>query len=346
MDAWFDSLQGPAHGYWTGADIERLKLELDRRRQQQENVIRIRRLLRYAAVLVGALVIGFLFWKQEPTTIEPTTVERERAASTIFPGDGQATLTLTDGTVVDLRADQTGIVVGENLTYADGSDIVISPAETAEYVLSTPKGGTYQVTLPDGSQVWLNAASTLTYPARFRGNERLVEIEGEGYFDVVEDHRRPFKVLSKGQAVAVLGTQFNISSYPEEAVSKTTLVTGKVQIVNLASNVAHHLNPGEQSTIHGSSTDINKVDPSVFTAWKDGFFYFDRLSTTAAIAQLARWYDLDVAYQGKLVDLNIFAYIERNKPLDGVLKSLEKSGLRFKLVQSGDRTQLVVLGER
>ena len=346
MDAWFDSLPGSAHEWWSEADIERLHDEIDRRRRLDARTIRMRRLLRYAAVLISALAIAFFFWQQEQETNE-----QPLAASEILPGGNKATLTLADGTVVDLSADQTGIVIGsDNITYADGSDIVGEGgeqlADIKELVLTTPKGGTYQVTLPDGSRVWLNAVSTLKYPNRFHGDKRVVKLEGEGYFDVAEDRRRPFSVLSKGQEVAVLGTQFNISAYPDETASKTTLVTGSVQIVNLATNVAHRLNPGEQSTVHGLSTSVDKVDTDLFTAWKDGFFYFDRLPTPAAIAQLARWYDLDVVYQGKLANVNMFAYIARDKPLDAVLKSLAKSGLQFKLDRSDNRPQLIVLGEQ
>lgn len=346
MDAWFDSLPGSAHEWWSEADIERLHDEIDRRRRLDARTIRMRRLLRYAAVLISALAIAFFFWQQEQEANE-----QPLAASEILPGGNKATLTLADGTVVDLSADQTGIVIGsDNITYADGSDIVGEGgeqlADIKELVLTTPKGGTYQVTLPDGSRVWLNAVSTLKYPNRFHGDKRVVKLEGEGYFDVAEDRQRPFSVLSKGQEVAVLGTQFNISAYPDETASKTTLVTGSVQIVNLATNVAHRLNPGEQSTVHGLSTSVDKVDTDLFTAWKDGFFYFDRLPTPAAIAQLARWYDLDVVYQGKLANVNMFAYIARDKPLDAVLKSLAKSGLQFKLDRSDNRPQLIVLGEQ
>src|SRR5690606_21941160 len=135
------------------------------------------------------------------------------------------------------------------------------------YTLTTPKGGTYQITLSDGTKVWLNSASTLKYPARFNGKEREVELEGEAYFDVTHkgsaSHRGlsfstsvPFKVRSAGQLVEVLGTQFNITAYSDESAVKTTLVDGSVQIENLKSKRVNRLTPGDQSVIRGSATEI------------------------------------------------------------------------------------------
>src|SRR5690606_13344215 len=145
----------------------------------------------------------------------------------------------------------------ENITYQDGVDLVMLSAKNGKeeglpaemLTLNTPRGGQYRVTLSDGTEVWLNAASTLKYPTKFDREERIVELEGEGYFEVARDTKRPFKVRSAAQEVEVLGTQFNVSAYPDDADAQTTLVNGAVQIVNSQSKIVKLLQPGEQSVI-------------------------------------------------------------------------------------------------
>lgn len=313
-----------------------------------------------AAMLITATAATWIFFSREIVDRQATIVNAQHIA----PGTNRATLTLADGRTVDLNEAQTGIIVSEeDITYDNGTSLALPSSETL--VLTTPKGGTYQVILPDGSKVWLNAASTLKYPSRFDGDERVVELEGEAYFDVSEQgqsgtsakesnhvhklthsQKIPFKVVASGQTVEVLGTEFNISAYPDEPETKTTLVEGAVQIVNRQSKIVNKLQPGDQSIVREASTDIQKVDTEQYTAWKDGFFYFDRLPTKTAITQLARWYDLEVVYEGKVPKANIYGYIDRNKPLSTVLTALEKSGFKFKVVQSAEQRQLIVLGEQ
>jgi len=318
----------------------------------------IRRVLPYAAAMfIVALAGTWYLFEQRQKQYNP----QEIATSDVLPGGNRATLTLVNGKKIDLSSEQSEIVVeDQHITYSDGSSLTSISNEKentsaiSQLALSTPKGGTYRVTLPDGSKVWLNAASTIQYPSSFTGKERVVEISGEAYFQIQEDSQHPFKVLSQEQEILVLGTEFNIAAYPDENTTKTTLVAGKVrlspnQAEGKAVNISDRpivLNPGEQVTLRNGHITKSKVEVSQYTAWKDGFFYFNRLPTSAAIAQLARWYDLDVIYQGKLPDENVFAYIDRNKPLDAILTAFEKSGLQFKVEQSGTQKQLIVLGEQ
>ncbi|SEL13662.1 FecR family protein [Parapedobacter koreensis] len=321
-----------------------------------------------AAMLIAVTAATWIFFGDAIVHYKATIVNAED----IVPGTNRATLTLADGRTIDLSETQTGIIIDEGITYADGTDLTSGDGKSAEIaklsaeivnelVLTTPKGGTYQVTLPDGSRVWLNASSALKYPSRFSGKERVVFLEGEAYFDIKSMPlpaglpapigregigRLPFKVITNNQTIEVLGTEFNISAYAEDADTKTTLVEGSVQLSPLGGGRVVTLSPGQQAITRGSAIETKRVDTEPYTAWKDGFFYFDRLPTQAAIAQLARWYDLDVIYEGKLADVNMFAYIERNKPLSAVLKALEKSGLKFRVSQSGKRNQLIVLGEQ
>src|SRR5690606_13352531 len=177
----------------------------------------------------------------------------------ILPGGNRATLTLADGRTINLSEAQTGIVVGDGITYLDGTGVLDNSASSVSTImsLSTPKGGTYQITLPDGSKVWLNANSTLKYPSRFGGKERVVELEGEAYFDVSQQSTAnsrqasfvPFLVKTNNQTVEVLGTEFNISAYADDPVTKTTLVEGSVKVSAHAVNASTLLKPGEQGLL-------------------------------------------------------------------------------------------------
>ena len=239
----------------------------------------------------------------------------------IRPGGNIATLTMADGTTIDLSTEQSGIIVGDGITYLDGSLVLGEQVKrgTSEQVhtLTTPKGGTYQITLPDGTKVWLNAASSLRYPGSFDGDERVVELEGEAYFEVSEQvnersQKMPFKVITSGQTVEVLGTRFNISAYADDPEIKTTLVEGKVKVALAASTVHRSpttdrrppitLSPGEQSIVRarlpgqGAAIDIQQVDVNQYTAWKDNDFVFRNDPLPSVMRQIARWYDVEVTY--------------------------------------------------
>lgn len=319
---------------------------------ERKKILNLKTLLPYAAaILIAGLTVSFfwIFQKDKSTHLMEAITQLEED---VAPGTNRAKLTLADGRSIDLSESHKGIVIADQITYMDGSAVLDQTANIEMLTLSTPKGGTYQVTLPDGSKVWLNAETTLKYPSRFDTEERVVELTGEAYFDVVglkrqdanqsiqQSGRTPFRVITKGQIVEVLGTQFNIAAYPTEPQIKTTLVKGKVRLSSQTKQLI--LQPGEQGISNQNDLVKNKVDTELFTAWKDGYFYFDRASTKAAVEELARWYDLDVQYKGKLSNINIYAYIERNKPLSAVLNALEKSGLHFELNQINGRKQLIV----
>jgi len=273
---------------------------------------------------------------------------RSGKPSEVYSAAGGAVLSLADGRAIALDSLQDGITVGaEAISYdSGGTPVVLFGDETSpveQLTLSTPKGSTYAVTLPDGSKVWLNAATKLRYPSRFAGAERKVYLEGEAYFSVKKGSL-PFRVASKGQLVEVLGTAFNLSAYGDDGESRTTLVEGSLRITARAGDVL--LRPGQQAVTRGDALEVRPVDPTPFTAWKDGLFYFERTSPQDAIAQLARWYDLGVVYEGKVSAEGIFGSIDRKKPLASVLKAFEKSGLSFRVVRAGEENRLMVLGEQ
>ncbi len=314
----------------------------------------IRKWLPYAAaVLLVASVVGYFVVDSRRSSVDGFV------ASEILPGGNRATLTLADGRTIDLDEAQTGIIVGaEDITYDDGS--VVSPADspyaghaTYDLQLATPKGGTYQITLPDGSKVWLNSASTLRYPSRFSGNERIVELSGEAFFDIqpqvgvrtggrnVEAHNyASFNVRTAGQEVVVLGTQFNISAYPDEPDTKTTLVEGKVKVTPGTQNGSsvsglrssdHVLQPGEQAITRGTQIEIREVDAEQFIAWKSGKFLFKTTPFRDMIAQVARWYDIEVVYETQVPTNTFSGDMKRSVSLATVLDMLEISNIPFRI---------------
>lgn len=264
-----------------------------------------------------------------------------------LPGGDKAVLTLSDGRTIILDSAGNGVLAQQGSTNIikknDGqleySGETGASTEMAYNLLQTPRGGQYKITLPDGSKVWINAASSLKYPVAFVGNERKVEISGEAYFEIVKDATKPFKVQLNNMEVEVLGTHFNVNGYEDEESVKTTLLEGKVK-VQAASGVKF-LNPGQQAQIKSSgniavTSDINLEE---IVAWKDGNFQFENADIKAVMRQLARWYDVDVTYKGN-INQHFVGSISRNVNLSQVLSMLQQTGaVKFKI----DGKQLIVM---
>ncbi len=311
----------------------------------------IRRLsswLPYAAAIVVLLSTGFFVWDK---VFKTTDQEVEQIAVDILPGGNRATLKLADGRTIDLDEGQMGIIVGDDeIAYADGNTLVVGLNENGKssqsemFVLTTPKGGTYQVTLPDGSKAWLNSASTLKYPSRFSEEERIVELEGEAYFDVVnsDTHKNkqaknsgwPFKVVGGGQDVEVLGTEFNISAYAGEGDVKTTLVEGHVRVTPRDDRAGGaELVPGEQAVFTvGHRITKREIDIDQYTAWKEGWITFQDKSFAQIMREVERWYDVDVRYEGATIPSEVgYGMAKRSENLSVILKLLESGGIRFRM---------------
>jgi len=265
-------------------------------------------------------------------------------ANDIAPGKNGATLTLSDGKKIKLSdvatgelAKEAGVVITKT---TDGKLVYeIKNASTANKIntISTAKGETYQLRLPDGSLVWLNAASSLTYAANLiESGKRSVKLEGEGYFEISKDKLHPFIVESKGQKLEVLGTHFNINAYSDELSVQTTLLEGSVKINNKTI-----LKPNEQAINTGPAIKVIQVDGTVYTDWKDGIFTFRKEHLRTILAKISKWYDVDIQLQGRTDDQITFSgTISRNTPISGVLKLLEaKANMRFKV----DGKKLVVI---
>ena len=186
------------------------------------------------------------------------------------------------------------------------------------------------MTLLDGSKVWLNANSTLIYPTRFSDETRNVRLTGEAYFDVAKS-KVPFRVTSTGQTVEVLGTEFNLSAYPDEPETKTTLVEGKVRLRVSSTGASSLLVPGDQGLLINELIETKRVDTDQYTAWKDGRFTFDGKPFDQIMRELGRWYDLEIQYEGPVPQAELFGDAFRNENLSFVLKLLDNGGFNYTL---------------
>ncbi|SEL74127.1 FecR family protein [Parapedobacter koreensis] len=309
-----------------------------------------------AAAILIFLLAGIYFFTDRSRQYKPIAITPEQ----ILPGGNRATLTLANGQTIDLNIEQSGIVIGDGITYADGTDILDdrwadgkeSPMSNVSRLLSlsTPKGGQYQITLSDGTRVWLNAASSITYPVAFEGGKREVSLQGEAYFEVAKDKSRPFIVNTTKQRVEVLGTSFNINAYENETATKTTLLTGSVRIQASegaqANGNSQMLDPNQQSVVNHQDNKItvNHIDPSAAVAWKDGLFNFHGLSIDESMKQIERWYDIHVVYKGKKPEGYLGGKMSRGVKLATFLSFLEKD-FHIKSELQPDRTLILFVSK-
>jgi len=304
--------------------------KLQQGRQRAKQVLLFKRIAVAASILL-CLGLGFYLVRRNNEPQQFTV----SAKNDVKPGRNKAILTLADGSVIDLDNAKTGQIATQNgiivrKTSNGKLEYIIKdvPGNANQAIstnlISTPRGGQYEVTLPDGTKVWLNAASTLKYPSSFTKNERRVELQGEAYFEVSKDKSRPFRVAANQQTVEVLGTHFNISAYSDESQVKTTLLEGAVNVSNGMSSLK--LKPGQQALLNLADAKLRmnpNVDVDKELAWKNDLFAFDNDDLKTIMRQISRWYDLDVVYQGKITDEKYVGEIPRNSNLSEVFKILE-----------------------
>ncbi|SEP12871.1 FecR family protein [Niastella yeongjuensis] len=302
------------------------------------NFRRNRSWLAAAAVLL-LLGTGTFMWLNRSTIPPKPPVVQEQPKNElkndVLPGGNKALLTLGNGTTIILDSAHPGTLTQQGNTRVvklnDGQLLYNEAAKSGTppltyNTLSTPRGGQYQLVLPDGSTVWLNAASSIRFPTAFTGNERNVEITGEAYFEVKKNAAMPFTVkMNNGTAVKVLGTQFNINAYDDEETIKTTLLEGAVKITKKAESAI--IKPGEQASVSQSSNNIPVLtaDLEEVMAWKNGSFQFNGATIETVMRQISRWYDVEVEYKGK-ISLHFAGAISRNVNISQVLEMLEKAG--------------------
>jgi ferric-dicitrate binding protein FerR (iron transport regulator) len=285
-----------------------------------------------AAAVVIAVSTGIWFYTVQQ---REHGIRKELLANDIAPGKNTATLTLANGKTITLSDAKNGVVIdGRKLAYNDGTAVTaVSPKIDSTIMLTaaTPRGGTYQVILPDGSKVWLNAASSLKFPSDFnKYTTRKVRLTGEAYFEITKDKTRPFIVATDKQDVEVLGTHFNVNCYVDEPIAKTTLLEGSVKIS--AYNAVEILKPGEQASLKGNKINVESVDTEAAVAWKNGNFVFDDEDLESIMRKIARWYDMEVYYQDKPQKPSSLGILSRSKNLSALLKVLASSGqVHFKV---------------
>ncbi|RZJ76387.1 MAG: FecR family protein, partial [Flavobacterium sp.] len=271
--------------------------------------------------------------KEQIANVNPKPVK-----NTIVPGSNNAVLTLANGNQISLNdkengilASQSGVIITKNkdgqLQYQIKAD-----APAGINTISTPRGGQYQLILVDGTKVWLNAASSITFPTQFNGSERKVEIIGEAYFEVAKNAKKPFKVKSKNQIIEVLGTHFNVNTYDDEAADKTTLLEGSVSVNKIANgkvqtNTSKILKPGQQSTVSANQSQIlvATADEDEAIAWKNGYFKFNKADIQSIMRQVSRWYNVDVEFKGEMNKDLFVGKINRSEHVEEVLNILERS---------------------
>jgi transmembrane sensor len=247
----------------------------------------------------------------------------------IAPGHNQATLTLANGQKIMVTRGLSGQLAVQNSTVISAAQnaIVYSSNKSGDQfsmnTLATARGeqSPYPLVLPDGTRVWLNAQSSITFPTTFTGKERIVKVTGEAYFEVKHDQAHPFKVQTAQQTIEDVGTAFDVNAYTDEQATTTTLVEGKVKVNHLL------LSPGQQT----DGSKIKTVNTDIYTAWKDGNFHFEGEDIHSVMRQLARWYNIDVIYEGDSKE-TFYADISRNRNISATLKVLQNSkGIKFKV---------------
>lgn len=295
-----------------------------------------------AVILITVSVGSYIFFdKTKPVQPQLAAVLK---TDDLRPGENRAILTLANGAKISLADSLSAEVVkqsGMQITKAANGQLIykisspstaLANSNTAYNTIETPKGGQYQVLLPDGTKVWLNASSSLRYPVPFSVKERSVVLTGEAYFEVEKDKNRPFRVLSKTQVVEVLGTHFNVNAYADEQAVKTTLLEGAVKVQSLGLKVAKVLKPNQQAVLNTEGLSICEADTEMAVAWKNGYFRFNGEAIESIMRKVSRWYDVEVEFKGVISNERFNGTVSSNKNINQVLEMLETTNaVHFKI---------------
>ncbi|PST82511.1 anti-sigma factor [Pedobacter yulinensis] len=295
---------------------------------------------RLTGIAATILIIGMaaLFLFRTPARLNnPGAGSKIPPAIELTPGGNQAVLTLSNGIKIALTAKENGLIAtqsGVQVTKtADGKlqyRIAGSkPGSAPQFnTIETPRGGQYEVVLPDGTHVWLNALSALTFPTHFSGREREVTLRGEAYFEVARNKHLPFRVNTDRQDIEVLGTHFNINSYQDEQTVRTTLVEGSVKVIPADAALAVVLRPGQQAVLRHQKPEVRTVDTDMVLGWKKGYFVFSNNDLESIMRQVSRWYDVDVEFKNNSLRKRLFSgTVSRFENASQVLDLLELTGI-------------------
>ena len=294
---------------------------------------------KYAAAALIVVAAGVYLWKS------PSGEQRSGPAISghfdmnVAPGGNKAMITLADGSTIVLDSAANGALAQQGgaqiVKQANGQIAYVYAGQQPDKIyyntMSTPRGGQYRLTLPDGTQAWLNAASSITYPTAFVEDKRTVSITGEVYFEVAKMENKPFQATVNDMTVEALGTHFNVNSYKDEASMNATLLEGSVQVIKGNDKVI--LKPGQQSISlnNGQGLKVVKANIEQVMAWKNGVFHFENKNLREVMREISRWYDLDVRYEEGTPDIEFGGEIGRDLNLSQVINGLTVSGLHFRM---------------
>lgn len=315
------------------------------RLNRETKPVKTKPIFRWVAAASAVLILGLagLFITRMLTT-DRETFPRRVAQSNIHPGGNKAILTLANGKKISLTDANNGQIANQNgikVTKAANGQLVYTIIDRSESLpgatgsnqintldfntIETPKGGQYQVVLPDGSKVWLNAYTSLKFPVSFNNQkERRVELSGEAYFEVTHNKELPFRVVTNRQTVEVLGTHFNVNAYADDAITKTTLLQGSVRVTAASSKVT--LVPGQQAKLT-NTLDVSEANTTEAIAWKNGYFNFDDEKLENIMRSVSRWYNVDVVFEDQSLKKETFgAVTTRFANITTLLKMMEQTG--------------------
>ncbi|OOG17987.1 hypothetical protein BWD42_11860 [Sphingobacterium sp. CZ-UAM] len=313
---------------------EAAKKEFFMQLANENKVVPINRYKRSWGWIAAAVVIGFsvitLTINMLKDKASPVPSANVNSRTAVAPGHDGAILTLGNGKKIFLDDEQDGkltdVAVKDHnqVSYVDGSE-----RKVELNTMTTPKGRQFSLILGDGTKVWLNAASSITFPTAFVGAERKINMTGEAYFEVAHDSKKPFMVTVNGMNVQVLGTHFNINSYGDQGSINTTLLQGSIKVS--VAGKRQLIKPGQQAQVsNGNIKMLSNIDLAAAVAWKNGFFSFDGVDIKGLMKELSRWYDIEVIYEGYPKDL-FSGEIDRNLTLTQVMKGLADTKVRYRI---------------
>ncbi|UKJ06935.1 FecR family protein [Solitalea lacus] len=352
VDKWYDSISDAnSLSNYSDSELSEIKEQLYQniRLGLGNKVIPLYKqsFFKVAAAAVLIFSVSGIYWASKNTIVKPDLTSIKPTIISA-PAENYATITLANGQKLELKGNDKGTIAQQEsmqlVKLANGQIEYKGTAdsksiEELQYnTLTNPKGSkVINLTLSDGSKVWLNSGSALTYPVAFVSDERKVTITGEAYFEVAHDIHKPFKVAKGDLEIKVLGTHFNVNAYDDDSDIKITLLEGSVKVLN--GNVMNVLKPGQQAQV----TDEIKINPEVnmdeVMAWKNGYFYFNRADVSTVMRYINRWYGVEIIYSGPVSTKSFEGELERNLNLTQVIKILERNGLHLK--QEGNK--LIVL---
>lgn len=293
----------------------------------------------YVAASILICLLGGYYWLNFKQYDKPAQQITYSKNTPVAPGRDRAILTLSNGKSIVLDNVKSGKVAEDasstidknadgHLSYSSSSDTEASEGGSVLNTLATPRGGQYHLVLSDGTRVWLNAASSITFPVQFANNDRVVTVTGEAYFEVSHRDRQPFKVLTATQEIKVFGTHFNVNSYADDKTNNTVLISGSVQVKSLQSGQHCLLKPGQQASTSRKDGQLTTAQANVENAvsWKNGYFIFDNQQIKDIMRIMSRWYDVDVSYEGQTTVEHFGGSFSRNLTMNEILNNLQQIG--------------------